>query len=252
MNRSIWRTWLKAIPGTNPAPECPAFEELLQVTAERKPRASEIATVVVPALVLTGGTLATVAAILAGSVAIGVGVGITGCALAVAAGWFLYRSASPEERTASKLRWAAGRVKEKHQNWLNQLGFQQKIHIELYPLLEQISQQYLSFQSLLARLDPQDREVEAVREIAQAMDEAVLRMLQIAEQCEQRSFSVTQNLNVLQRLSEEMAATLRALESRIHSEPASEEDYDLSIERLKRSRRKLEERAEAWEELHDG
>jgi hypothetical protein len=252
VNRSLWRTWLKAIPGIDPAPECPAFEELLQVVSERKPQALEIALVLVPTLALTGAALATVAAILAGSVAIGIGVGVAGCAIAAGAGWLLRRSVTPAARTASKLRSTAYRVKEKHHSWSNQTGLKPQIDRSLYPLLEEIAERYLLFQSAVARLDPQVRDGEAVSDTSEALDEALLRTLQIAEQCERRSYSVGQDLQVLESLSAEMGATVEAISSKVQREPVIEDDVDLSIERLRRSRRKLEERAKAWEELHDG
>lgn len=250
MNRSTIRGWLRAIPGFKPVPDTPAFDELLTAIGQRRPEPGEVLTVLVPGLLVAAGAVAAVAAILAGYVGLGVGMGVGGVIFA-ALGAAVVRRALPEaERTVSKLRGAAGRLREKHEGWLNQLGLDHKIRPDLYPLLEEISTVYLRFHTTFERLGRHEAESEAMRETAHAMDGALLRVLEMADESVRRHATAGDDRAFLMVLLNEMRETEEAVRRRAVFQEGDFPSDDLSLEALRRSRRRIEEVSEAWEELH--
>lgn len=250
MNRSTIRGWLRAIPGLQPAPDTPAFDELLASIAQRKPQPGEVLAVLVPGLLVAAGALATVAALLAGYVALGVGMAIGGIVFAGLASAVVRRALPDAERTASKLRAAAGRVREKHDNWLNQLGFDQKIRPDLYPILEDISAVYLRFRAAADRLGAREAGSEAMRETAHAMDGALLRALEVADQSVGRHATAGDERGFLMVLLNEMRETEAAVRRRVAYDQDEPETEDITLDALRRCRRRIEEVSDAWEELH--
>lgn len=250
MNRSTIRGWLRAIPGVQPPPDTPALDELLATIAQRKPQPGEVLAVLVPGLLVAAGALATVAAVLAGYVALGVGMGIGGVIFAILGSAIVRRVLPDAERTASRLRAAAGRVREKHDNWLNQLGFDQRIRPDVYPILEDISASYLCFRAVFERLGARAAETDAMREAAHAMDGALLRALEVADLSGRRHATAGDEQVFLMVLLNEMRETEGAVRERAAFDENDAEPLDITLEALRRSRRRIEEERDAWEELH--
>lgn len=250
MNRSTIRGWLRAIPGVQPAPDTPAFDELLASIGQRKPQPGEVLSVLVPGLLVAAGALAALAAILAGYVGLGIGMGIGGVIFAVLGSVVVRRALPDAERTASRLRGAAGRIREKHESWLNQLGFDHKLRPDLYPVLEEISAAYLRFRAAFERLSAREADSEAMRETAHAMDGALLRALEGADQSARRHATAGDEQAFLMVLLNEMRETEEAVRRRAAFDERDPSAEDISLDALRRSRSRIEEVSDAWEELH--
>lgn len=247
MNRFAIREWLRAIPGFRPAPDTPALDQALSLLAERPADPLEVAAWVLPgfAFILGGVAYGFSSASVNWVVAAAILFGTVGLA------WLthlLIRRAVPEtERTASKLRRVASRVREQHNSWLNQLGLEQKIRPGWYPLLEEIASVYLRFRGLIGALNERDAHQSGLDEAAHAMDEAFLRALELAEKSTKQIANETDGRAFLIVLLDEMRQTEEVARRRVAAVTTPENE---TIEALRRSRRRIEEVSDAWDELH--